>query len=149
MISYISSTNNCSFISSFCSLQHFISCSCPSALVRNSNKRLKRGNIQPYTDLIGKVFYIKYGVYPRIWIFYQIKKAHCSSQGFFVVVFFNYEWELLDWSKHARTRCWHIPTPQGTNSLAQDLSGLCPVDVFISMFICNLYNLYNELVIVS
>lgn len=51
--------------------------------------------------------------------------------------------------------CFHVPdvgtppTPQGT-SCAQDPSRPCSMDLLISMFICNLYSIiYNKLVILS
>lgn len=51
--------------------------------------------------------------------------------------------------------CFHVPdvgtapAPQGT-SCAQDPSRPCSVDLLVSMFICNLYSIiYNKLVILS
>lgn len=120
------------FFFPFYSLQHFLFFFCPFALVRNSNKMFNRSNIQPFTDLKEKVFNIKYSVCPGIWIFYQIKEAHVNSQGSFFFFFLNHARELLD---------WRIPTAPGTEAPTlrahPDHSSM---DLFISMFVCNLYN---------
>lgn len=59
--------------------------------------------------------------------------------------------ELSDWWMHPHTgRVVHPKTPQGQKLLFSGPSRLCPVYLFTWLFICILYNIiYNKLVIVS